>query len=80
MDAARMVVARDDQVDDAWRRLRRDLGESSSRAGGTGIALDLLLVGQHLERIGDHATNIAEAVYLMVTGERMRGAELEAAA
>jgi phosphate transport system protein len=80
VDAARAVVARDDQVDDAWRRLRRDLGESSSRAGGTGIALDLLLVGQHLERIGDHATNIAEAVFLMVTGERMRGAELEAAA
>jgi phosphate transport system protein len=80
VDAARAVVARDDRVDDAWRRLRRDLGESASRFGGTAIALDLLLVGQHLERIGDHATNIAEAVFLMVTGERMRGAELEAAA
>ncbi len=80
VEAARAVVARDDAVDQAWRRLRRDLGESSSRAGGTGIALDLLLVGQHLERIGDHATNIAEAVYLMVTGERMAAAEFEAAA
>ena len=80
IDAARAVVARDDRVDEAWRRLRRDLGESSSRSGGTGIALDLLLVGQHLERIGDHATNIAEAVYFMVTGERMGPAELEQAA
>jgi len=81
VDAAREVVARDDRVDGAWRGLRRDLAEgTSARSGGTGIALDLLLVGQHLERIGDHATNIAEAVYLMVTGERMRQAELEAAA
>ena len=55
-------------------------GESSSWSGEVGIALDLLLVGQHLERIGDHATSIAEAVDLMVTGERMRQAELEAAA
>lgn len=81
VDAACEVVARDDGVDRAWRTLRRDLGEGASRrAGGTGTALDLLLVGQHLERIGDHATNIAEAVYLMVTGERMRPPELDAAA
>jgi phosphate transport system protein len=80
-DAARAVVVRDDQVDAAWRGLRRDLAAGpSARSGGNGVALDLLLVGQHLERIGDHATNIAEAVYLMVTGERMRQLELEAAA
>lgn len=78
--AARAVVARDDTVDQAWRKLRRELGEGASRRGGMGTALDLLLVGQHLERIGDHATNVAEAVYLMVTGERMRAEALSQAA
>jgi len=34
-------------------------------------ALDLILVSRHLERIGDHATNIAENVYFLVHGEQI---------
>jgi phosphate transport system protein len=31
----------------------------------------LLFVAKNLERIGDHATNVAEMVYLAATGERL---------
>jgi len=80
-ERALVVAAMDDRVDAAWKALKRDLGgQMEARAQRSPAALDLLLVGQHLERIGDHATNIAEAVYLMVTGTRMGDAAVGAAA
>jgi len=35
-------------------------------------ALELILIGRHLERTGDHATNIAEDVFFVVAGEDIR--------
>ena len=35
-------------------------------------SLDLLLISRHLERIGDHATNVAEDVIFMVSTEDVR--------
>jgi len=44
-----------------------------------GPATHLLFVAKHIERVGDHATNIAEMVYFAATGERIgdrpRGAD-----
>ena len=37
-------------------------------------ATHLLFIARNIERIGDHATNIAEVVHFMVTGERLEGA------
>jgi phosphate transport system protein len=34
--------------------------------------LELMLIARHLERIGDHATNIAEDVFFVVAGEDVR--------
>lgn len=80
-EAALLVAARDERVDEAWKKLRRGLRDAMEEsAGRTSAPLDLLLVGQHLERIGDHATNIAEAVYLMVTGQRLGDAGIGQAA
>lgn len=39
---------------------------------GIVVATELLLTGRHLERIGDHASNIAERVFFMVRGERLK--------
>jgi phosphate transport system protein len=41
-------------------------------AGTVEPALDLILISRHLERIGDHATNIAEDVIFMVLAKDVR--------
>ena len=62
-------VARDlRQISSALRMISAD-----SSCGEA--ALDLLMIAKYLERIGDHATNIAEWVYYAVTGE-YKGEEL----
>jgi phosphate transport system protein len=40
-------------------------------------SLDLILVSRHLERIGDHATNIAEDVIFMVSARDVRHGALK---
>jgi phosphate transport system protein len=37
------------------------------------LGIDLLFCTKNLERIGDHATNIAEAIYYIVEGRRLSG-------
>jgi phosphate transport system protein len=66
---AQDVVARDDQVDALYRDLIRHLIEHlSEQAANVITATELLLVARNIERIGDNATNIAEAVYYAATG------------
>jgi len=66
------VVARDEQVDALYRDLIRDLIELlSTKTANVITATELLLIARNLERIGDNATNIAEAVYYAATGAVM---------
>jgi phosphate transport system protein len=68
---AREVVKMDDVVDDLFRKVKQELIEviaGDSRTGGA--CLDLLMIAKYLERIGDHALNIAEWVVYSITGER----------
>jgi phosphate transport system protein len=72
-DMARQVWSRDDQVDAANRSIREsieDLMESDSTT--VERALHTLSASRNLERIADHATNIAEDVLFMVLGEVAR--------
>lgn len=68
---ARKVLESDDQVDRLFFKLRSDIIEmiSQNPAGGE-EAVDLLMVAKYLERIGDHAENIAEWALFTITGER----------
>jgi phosphate transport system protein len=71
-DAAVAVCARDDAVDDFYDSIFRTLLTHMMENPQTiGQSAHLLFVAKNLERIGDHATNIAEMVYYAATGEHM---------
>lgn len=72
-DRARAVLLRDDQLDDMNRRIKNDLLVLMQKDPSViKPALDLLIVARNLERIGDHATNIAENAIFVVNGRDVR--------
>ena len=69
LELARRVCRFDDWVDSAFEQVRDELialMAADSAFGAQG--LDLLMVAKYLERIGDHATNVAEWVEYSITG------------
>ena len=69
VEAARKVVADDDKVDGLFLEVRRDLVAALAENSAVGEScIDILMIAKYLERIGDHATNIAEWVEYSVTG------------
>ncbi len=69
MDLANSVLAHDDIVDAYFDKAKHSLAEMIARNSEIGeYALDFLMVAKYFERIGDHATNIAEWVVFSVTG------------
>jgi phosphate transport system protein len=72
---AASVCKEDDEVDELYRRLFAELVElMRADTTNTPRALHLLLVARNLERIADHATNIAEDVIYYVEGRDIRHA------
>ena len=70
LDLVDQVIARDDEVDDCYDRLFTDLLNRMERDPHIiRQATWLLHVGRFLERIADHAVNVAERVYYVETGE-----------
>lgn len=68
-NAARRVIAADDEVDYDFNAIKHQLAqEIAEDPGKVDAALDLLMVIKYLERIGDHAVNVAEWVQFMRTG------------
>ncbi|MCF0124087.1 MAG: phosphate signaling complex protein PhoU [Ruminiclostridium sp.] len=73
LELARSVIAYDDVVDGWFHRIRTDLIEIISRDSSRGgECLDIFMVAKYLERIGDHATNLAEWVEYAITGQRSK--------
>ena len=73
-EAAGVVAAKDDEADELFTRIKKSIIERISTHSGEGeYALDLLMIAKYLERIGDHATNIAEWVEFSVTGVHKGG-------
>ena len=71
-EAAVRVCERDDAVDDFYDSIFRTLlTHMMENPQSIGPSAHLLFVAKNLERVGDHATNIAEMVYYAATGEHM---------
>jgi phosphate transport system protein len=70
---ARNVLERDDALDELKSQVFRELLTYMLQEPATiEPALDLVLISRHLERIGDHATNVAEEVIFMVSARDVR--------
>jgi phosphate transport system protein len=72
-DQAFSVVMMDDEVDaikeQAYDRVKKAMGEHPDKIG---YLINLLLISRHIERLADHATNIAEEVIYLIEGEIIR--------
>lgn len=65
------VIQYDDVVDELFVRIKEELTELIRRdASSAEEALDLLMIAKYLERIGDHAVNLAEWVEYSITGNK----------
>mgnify|MGYP000364538743 FL=1 len=74
LDQAKEVIDHDDIVDDLFIKVKTELIQLIRENAENGEqAADLLMVAKYFERIGDHATNIAEWVIFSITGQHKEG-------
>lgn len=70
LEACKRIIARDDEVDSLFQTVRQYIVEKVEQSPRMADeAVDYLMVAKYLERIGDHAVNIAEWVIFFITGE-----------
>ena len=70
LDLARKVILDDDVVDGYFEKVKEALiGLIADGDIDGAFLLDILMIAKYIERIGDHATNIAEWVVYSITGE-----------
>lgn len=79
LDQAIKVLHLDDEVDNikdqAYDRIKQAMANGLTE--DIGYMINLLLISRHLERLADHATNIAEEVVYMIEGEIVRHGRLD---
>ena len=69
LQQAHDIIVRDDVVDDLFEKIKTELIKLIHKDPNVGDqAMDLLMVAKYLERIGDHACNIADWVIFSITG------------
>ncbi len=68
-EAARAVIALDDEIDELFRTIKGELVELIvENREAADQAIDLIIIAKYLERIADHAVNIAQWAIFCVTG------------
>lgn len=72
LNIAKEVILYDDVVDDLFDKVKQELigllGQGQDDTGMGEFCIDMLMIAKYFERIGDHATNIAEWVEFSITG------------
>lgn len=68
LQTAYKVINIDDKVDELFVKVKTELIDIIRNGGEGELALDILMVAKYLERIGDHAVNIANWVVYSITG------------
>ena len=72
MELAKQVIAQDDKVDELFAKVKAEILQLLREHLEHGEqAEDLLMAAKYFERIGDHATNIAEWVIFSITGKHV---------
>jgi len=78
LDEAFRVLTLDDDVDHIYGEIYDQVkGVIQKNPGRAGYLINLLLISRHLERIADHATNIAEEVIYLIEGDIIRHGKWE---
>ena len=77
LELAREVIDRDDVLDELFINVRKEISRCSPEKIYTNDqTLDLLMIAKYYERLGDHATNVAEWVEFSLTGKHRSGKEV----
>ena len=77
LEMARGVIDRDDVLDELFTNVRKEISRCSAEGVYTNDqTLDLLMIAKYYERLGDHATNVAEWVEFSLTGKHRSGKEV----
>jgi len=72
LELARSVIEYDDVVDDLFDIVKKDVIDLIQQDHANGEqAIDFIMIAKYFERIGDHATNIAEWVVFSITGRHV---------
>ena len=72
LELAQHVIDSDDVVDELFVSVKNDLIDMIQQDKSYGTqAIDLIMIAKYFERIGDHATNIAEWVVFSITGKHV---------
>lgn len=70
-ELAKQLAEMDDQVDQIYYRLLQELSAYMQKSQHVEVAMKLSFVARYLERIADHATNIAESIIYIETGNHV---------
>jgi len=76
LDSARKLPSKDKQIDDLYKAINKKINAYISNSvpdpQEVPVLIDLLFISKSLERVGDHAVNIAEEVIYFLTGDDIR--------